>query len=147
MKAYGEWMHSSTILDLGTRWRCMVSFMPRPLYPRYHWIGDWVVGSRACLDAIGLRKVSYLYRESNPGPSLYQLVYSGFITTRYVVSKIFLRMYPNQIVKKILIYVQKFTRFSFQHIMRSYTRNPVEYTGLFFLKVMYWRYYLPSKMF
>jgi hypothetical protein len=23
----------STILDLGTRWRCVVSFTPRPLYP------------------------------------------------------------------------------------------------------------------
>jgi hypothetical protein len=28
MKAYGEW-----ILDLGTRWRLVVSFTPRPLYP------------------------------------------------------------------------------------------------------------------
>jgi hypothetical protein len=30
----GEWRYSSTILDLGTRWRWVVSFMPRPLYPR-----------------------------------------------------------------------------------------------------------------
>jgi hypothetical protein len=30
----GEWRYSSTILDLGTRWRWVASFMPRPLYPR-----------------------------------------------------------------------------------------------------------------
>jgi hypothetical protein len=29
-----EWRYSSTILDLGTRWRRVVSFTPRPLYPR-----------------------------------------------------------------------------------------------------------------
>jgi hypothetical protein len=31
----GEWRCSSTILDLGTRWRWVVSLTPRPLYPRY----------------------------------------------------------------------------------------------------------------
>jgi hypothetical protein len=30
----GEWRHSYTILDLGTRWRWVVSFTRRPLYPR-----------------------------------------------------------------------------------------------------------------
>jgi hypothetical protein len=29
----GEWRYSSTILDLGTRWRLVVSFTPMPLYP------------------------------------------------------------------------------------------------------------------
>jgi hypothetical protein len=29
----GEWRYSSTIPDLGTRWRWVVSVMPRPLYP------------------------------------------------------------------------------------------------------------------
>jgi hypothetical protein len=28
MKAYGKWKHSSTILDLGTRWRWTVRFTP-----------------------------------------------------------------------------------------------------------------------
>jgi hypothetical protein len=28
-----EWRYSSTILDLGTRWKWVVSFTPRPLYP------------------------------------------------------------------------------------------------------------------
>jgi hypothetical protein len=30
----GEWRYSSIILDLGTRWRWVVSFTYRPLYPR-----------------------------------------------------------------------------------------------------------------
>jgi hypothetical protein len=30
----GEWTYSSTILNLGTRWRWVASFTPLPLYPR-----------------------------------------------------------------------------------------------------------------
>jgi hypothetical protein len=30
----GEWSCSFTILEVATRWRWMVSFMPQPLYPR-----------------------------------------------------------------------------------------------------------------
>jgi hypothetical protein len=33
MKVYGEWRYSSTILDLSTRWRWVISFKPRLLYP------------------------------------------------------------------------------------------------------------------
>jgi hypothetical protein len=33
MKTYGEWMYSSTILDLGTTWWWMVSFRLQLLYP------------------------------------------------------------------------------------------------------------------
>jgi hypothetical protein len=32
MKTYGEWRYSSTIHDLGIRWRWMVSFKPRTIY-------------------------------------------------------------------------------------------------------------------
>jgi hypothetical protein len=44
------------ILDLGTRWRWVVSFTPRSIYaqrknPGSHWIGGWV-GPRAGLDAV-----------------------------------------------------------------------------------------------
>jgi hypothetical protein len=31
----GTWKYSSTILDLGTRWRLVASFTPQPLCPRY----------------------------------------------------------------------------------------------------------------
>jgi hypothetical protein len=33
MKTYGEWRYSSTFLDLGTRWRRVVSFTPLQLLP------------------------------------------------------------------------------------------------------------------
>jgi hypothetical protein len=31
---YGDWRYSFTILDLGSRWRCVIIFMLLPLYPR-----------------------------------------------------------------------------------------------------------------
>jgi hypothetical protein len=31
----GKWRHSSTIVDLGTRWSWVVSFTPKSLYPQY----------------------------------------------------------------------------------------------------------------
>jgi hypothetical protein len=34
MKIYGECRYTSAILDLGTRWKRVVSFRPRPLLPR-----------------------------------------------------------------------------------------------------------------
>jgi hypothetical protein len=34
MNTYREWRYSSTILDVGTRWRRTVSFTPLPLYLR-----------------------------------------------------------------------------------------------------------------
>jgi hypothetical protein len=52
MKTYrGSGGIAPRILDLGTRWRWVVSFTPQPLYPgeRFpgtHWIGGWV-GPRA----------------------------------------------------------------------------------------------------
>jgi hypothetical protein len=32
MKTYGRAEYSSTVLDVGSRWRLAVSFTPRPLY-------------------------------------------------------------------------------------------------------------------
>jgi hypothetical protein len=60
-----EWRYSSIILDLGTRWRWVVSFTSLPLYPRYSLIGGWVA-PRAGLDAGEKRKVLH-FRELNPG--------------------------------------------------------------------------------
>jgi hypothetical protein len=58
------------ILNLGTRWRWVVSFTLRPLYLQEeasctHWIGGWV-GTRAGLDAVTRRNHPILRRESNP---------------------------------------------------------------------------------
>jgi hypothetical protein len=87
MKMYGVVRYSSTILDLGSRWSCVVSSMPRPLYPSEtapgaHLIGGWVC-SRAALDAVEWRKISCLCRESNSGhparsPSLHSLICPGY---------------------------------------------------------------------
>jgi hypothetical protein len=70
MKTYGEWRYSYTILDLVTKWRRVVNFTPRPVYPverapGAHCIGGWV-GPRAGLDAVKKRKISFSCRESNP---------------------------------------------------------------------------------
>jgi hypothetical protein len=82
----GEWSYSSTILDLDTRWRLVVSFTPRPLYPWErspctHWMRDWV-DRRGGLEAVEKRKMVCPCRESNPGrPTrsalLYRLSYLG----------------------------------------------------------------------
>jgi hypothetical protein len=52
------------ILDLSTRWRWVVSFMPQLLYPRErtpgtNWIGGWV-GPKAGLDMVVKRKIPSL---------------------------------------------------------------------------------------
>jgi hypothetical protein len=57
----GKWRYSSNILDASTRWRGVVSFTLRPLYPRERtlctfWIRDWV-GLRAVLDAVESREI------------------------------------------------------------------------------------------
>jgi hypothetical protein len=60
----GEWRYSSIILNHGTTWRWMVSFMLLPLYsgeetPVTHWLWGWV-GSSARLDVMEKRKISSL---------------------------------------------------------------------------------------
>jgi hypothetical protein len=70
------WRYSSTILDLGTRWRWVVSFTPLLLYPLgkdpgTHWIGGWL-GPGAGMDFMKKRK-SYPCRESNTGHPAHNL--------------------------------------------------------------------------
>jgi hypothetical protein len=77
-------MYSFTILDIGTRWRWVVDFMPRPLYPSgTHWVGGWV-GPRPGL--VNVEKIKFLtvpglelrtlVRPSS-SQSLYRLSYPG----------------------------------------------------------------------
>jgi hypothetical protein len=66
------------ILDLGNRWRWVVSFTPRPLYlqgksPGTRWLGDWV-GPRAVLDAVVKRKIPSPHLEMNPRTPIVQPV-------------------------------------------------------------------------
>jgi hypothetical protein len=67
-----EWRCSSIFLDLGIRWRWVVSFTPLPLYPRHPLDRSWV-------DAVKKRQILHC-RETNPGRSassrsLYRLSY------------------------------------------------------------------------
>jgi hypothetical protein len=57
----GEWRYSSTVLDLDTIWKWVVSFTPQSLYPRRncpgtHWIGGYM-GPRSGL-TLWIRKKS-----------------------------------------------------------------------------------------
>jgi hypothetical protein len=62
MKEYwGVEVYLYAFFDLGTRWRSVVSFTPRPLYPRErapvtHWIGGWV-GPTAVQNGVVNRKI------------------------------------------------------------------------------------------
>jgi hypothetical protein len=85
----GEKRHSSTILDLVTRWMWVVSFTPPSLYSRgkilrYGLVGG-LVGPGDSLDPEEMRKDTCTFRESNSSPpacskSLYHLSYpsSGY---------------------------------------------------------------------
>lgn len=69
LKTYGEWRHSSTVLDLCSRWNWVVSFALLPLYPRgngpaTHYIGGRA-NTRASLNFMMQRKISYLSWKSN----------------------------------------------------------------------------------
>jgi hypothetical protein len=76
----------------------VVSFTPRPLYPRErapgtHWIGGWV-GSGAVLDAVVKRKIPSLCWESNPRTPTVQPVAQSYtdwaitaLLTDWVISK------------------------------------------------------------
>jgi hypothetical protein len=80
----GVWRYSSTILDLDTRRRFVVSqpyapsrFIPREIVPGTHWIGGWL-GPGAGLEAVEKRNI-LPSRESNRdrlarSPSLYRLL-------------------------------------------------------------------------
>jgi hypothetical protein len=59
------------ILNLGARWRCLVSVTSRPLYPRENAPGTNLIqglaGSRTGLDAVAKRKIPSPCWELNPG--------------------------------------------------------------------------------
>jgi hypothetical protein len=76
------YLHS--FFHLGTRWRRVVSFMPRPLYhqgkrPDTRWMGGWV-GPRAVLDAVVNRKIPSARRKSNPKTPIVQAVDQRYTT-------------------------------------------------------------------
>jgi hypothetical protein len=65
MKTYwGSGGIDPSILSLGTSWRFLVSFTPRPLYLRGKspWIGGWV-DHKAGKDSVAKRKKNFPCRE------------------------------------------------------------------------------------
>jgi hypothetical protein len=77
----GEWRYSFAILKLGTRWRRVFSFTPRPLYPwgkipRYP-LDMRLGGPQGQSGYYREEEISCPYRESNPDSSAVQpLVWS-----------------------------------------------------------------------
>jgi hypothetical protein len=79
----GEWRyrsaHSLTSGLDGGEWTASRPgrFTSRERAPSTHWIGGWV-GSRAVLDAVSKRKISYPRRDSNPDHPIFQPVVSRY---------------------------------------------------------------------
>jgi hypothetical protein len=85
MRTYwGSGSIAPRILNLGTRWRWVVSLTHRPLYPEErtpgtHWVGGWV-GPRTGQDAVVKKIILSPRQELNPGrrarsQALYRLRY------------------------------------------------------------------------
>jgi hypothetical protein len=80
----GEWRYGSTILNLGTKWRWVVRFTPRPLYSRgnspWYPLDKKLIGPQSRSGRCGVENISCPCLELNPGPpatspSLYRLSY------------------------------------------------------------------------
>jgi hypothetical protein len=77
----GEWRYSSIILELRTRWKWVVSFTPRPLYPLYP-VNRRLGEPQSRSGPYGVEKNILPLpriepRPTSPSPSLYQLSYPG----------------------------------------------------------------------
>jgi hypothetical protein len=105
----GKWRYSSTILDLGTRWRRVLRFIPRPLYPQgkspcTDWIGGWV-GPRTGLDDVERRNILILpglelwpFGRPARSQSLYRQRYpplTTWATNTYVIFKFIIPHYKH----------------------------------------------------
>jgi hypothetical protein len=86
VKTYGEWRYSSTIFDRGTRWKWVVKFTFRPLYPRGNHprypLDRRLGGSQRRSGRYGVENNFYPCRKLNSdrlarSPSLYGLSYPG----------------------------------------------------------------------
>jgi hypothetical protein len=128
MNAYwGSTGIAPRILDLGIRWRRVVSFTPWPLYPRErapstHWIGGWV-GPRAVPDAVVKRKIPSPRRKSNPRTPIVQPVVQRY--TNWAIPAIIYIMY-------ICIYVCTYTETSRQKFLRSVNLHVIRWPWLMY---------------
>jgi hypothetical protein len=69
-----QWRCNSAILHLGTRWRWVIRFTPRPFYPRRksprYPLDGRLGGPHSKFGLCGAEKISCYCRKSNPGPAL-----------------------------------------------------------------------------
>jgi hypothetical protein len=104
MKTYwGSGGIAPLIIDPGTRWRWVVGFTPRPLYPQekspWYPLDRRLGGPRAVLDAVVKRKIPSSSRESNPRTPIVQPVaqrYTDWAITAQFVIHIDLNNYMEQ---------------------------------------------------
>jgi hypothetical protein len=76
MKTYAEWSYNYAILDLGTRWKWVVSFTPLPLYRQENTLryplDGWLGGPRSrcerCWEKKNLALRGMVPRRSSPEP-------------------------------------------------------------------------------
>jgi hypothetical protein len=92
MKMCGEWRHSSTILELSTRWRWVVSFTCQLLYPRGKIprcpLDRRLGGPQNCSECCGEEKNVIPWSELNPNCparslSLYWLLFQDLLLVEY----------------------------------------------------------------
>jgi hypothetical protein len=105
MKAYGSGCIDPHFLELGTSWRWVVNFTPRPLYPRERapgarWIEGWV-DLRASLDDLEKRNPTGTQTQIRRPSSLW-LVAIPTTLSRLMIWNQYLR-----ILKSVFLYVSK----------------------------------------
>jgi hypothetical protein len=136
-KHMGEWRYSSTLLDLGTRCRWVVSFIllllhPWKRAPGTHWIGGWV-RPRVDLDSVEKRKILHCW-ESNLGRPASSLSLCQLQKQRRqsLISILFIIKYNTSSVTEIMKFVcSKWTSDIERNASAKNTwktRTPVEHT-------------------
>jgi hypothetical protein len=77
-----EWMYRSTFLDLGTTWRWVVNFTPRPLYPRgkspRYPLDRRLGGTQSRSGRFGEQNILWPCQDSNSDPSIVQPVAGSY---------------------------------------------------------------------
>jgi hypothetical protein len=110
MKTYlGNRGITPRILDLGTRWRWVVSFtagrfIPREKAPGTHWIGGWV-GLRAVLDVVVNRKIPSPRRELNSRTPIIQPIAQRYTDWAIVALFYVLILERNKIIPPYVDYL------------------------------------------
>jgi hypothetical protein len=103
----GKWRYSTAILDLGTIWRWMVSFTPRPLYPRrkspWYSLNRRVGVPRIRSGRCGVEENLMPLLVIHPS-SLYQLSCPGSVKKVYLIYIVFLCDVPCDLIAEYWLF-------------------------------------------